>query len=141
MFREFKFIAFVALLSFVGCGGATQPKSIIHTGQIISISDTTACPKSADTVRFGRLSAGETGVKELRMRNTTQHPVVIRAYTRTCGCTTFEFDPQPIAPNQETTARLSFDTQGLQGWQFKLIEIEFAGGAAPQKIYVDAEVE
>lgn len=87
------------------------------------------------------MRSGEIAVKSLRLRNDSQHPVVVVSYTRTCGCTTFNFDSQPIASGSEAAASLTFDSGGLTGWQFKLIEVQLAGATTPLKIYVDAEVE
>ncbi|MEG0498435.1 MAG: DUF1573 domain-containing protein [Alistipes sp.] len=144
MHRRFKIGALIALCSCgLSCGSGTssQPQIVPYTGQIITISDTTLRTGGVDTVRFGRLFEGEQAAKEVRLRNATTRPIVISGYTRSCGCTTFEFERQPIAPNAESPIRLTFDSQGLRGWQFKLIEVSIANAAAPLKIYVDTEIE
>lgn len=87
------------------------------------------------------MRSGEIAVKSLRLRNDSQHPVAVVSYTRTCGCTILEFNKQPIASGSEAVAYLTFDSGGLTGWQFKLIEVQLAGATTPLKIYVDAEVE
>lgn len=135
-------LSLLACCSFlaVGCG-RTPPKTITPTGEIISLSDSILRSGGADTIHFGRMHSGEIAVKSLRLRNDSQRPVAVISYTRTCGCTIFDFDTQPITSGSEAAASLTFDSGGLTGWQFKLIEVQFANAAAPLKIYVNAEVE
>ena len=62
-------------------------------------------------------------------------------FSKTSGCTTLDYDSQPIKPDEQRAARLTFDARGAHGWQLKLIKIRLAGAAEPHRLYVEAEVE
>lgn len=87
------------------------------------------------------MHTGEIAVLPLVFENKSPQPIVITGYDRTCGCTTLDYDSQPIKPNEQRAARLTFDARGAHGWQLKLIKIRLAGAAEPHRIYVEAEVE
>lgn len=131
-----------AILSLLVAGCSVGPKKTVHlVGQLIDLSDSVLRTGGTDTVRFGHLHAGETAVKQLRLRNGSTQPLAILSIERTCGCTQLEVDSQPLIPGAQRAVTLSFDSRGLRGWQFKLVEIRFAQAAAPFRLYVEAEVE
>ena len=68
-------------------------------------------------------------------------PVAVASYRRSCGCTTLEFDSQPIAPGDAQQVTLTFDSRGEWGWQLKTLDIALAGGAKPLRLLVEADVE
>lgn len=121
------------------CGGNQTPAS--HTGRSITLTDTILTTGGSDTVRFGHMRSGETAQLQLWLVNDASHAVAVTAYERTCGCTTLEFDPQPIAPGAERQITLTFDSRGISGWQFKAVDITLAGAAYPLRLWVEAEVE
>ena len=123
------------------CGGRRPEKHAAPSGQTIVFSDAILRSGGTDTVRFGYMRSGEIAVKPLILHNASDRPAVVAECTQSCGCTTLEFDNQPILPGEKRAARMIFDARGLTGWQFKLLEVRFAGGRKPLKIYVEAEVE
>lgn len=136
-----QFVVLAALgVLLAGCGG-TARKQVPRTGQLIVLSDSVLRTGGTDTVRFGHLHSGETAVKGLRLHNETAQPLAILSVERTCGCTELDVDFQPLLPGTERAATLAFDSRGLRGWQFKLLEIRFAQAAAPFRLYVEADVE
>lgn len=87
------------------------------------------------------MHSGEIAVLPLLLENKTQQPLVVTHYERTCGCTTLDYENQPIKVDGLLPARLTFDARGMQGWQFKLLTIHLAGLSTPLRIYIEAEVE
>lgn len=87
------------------------------------------------------MHSGEIAVKPLILHNTSQRAISIARCTRSCGCTTLEFENQPFTPGEKRAASMTFDSRGLTGWQFKLLEVWLAGSEKPLKIYIEAEVE
>ena len=75
--------------------GARQVKTE-RKGRIITLTDTILDTGGTDTVRFGRLHSGEIAQLRLWLANETSGPVIIAKYGRSCGCTTLEYDNQPI---------------------------------------------
>lgn len=110
-------------------------------GPIVAITDRTLDAGSSDTVRFGRLRSGEIAVQRLRIVNRTQRTTAITAYDRSCGCTTLEFDSQPLAPGAGRTVEVIFDSRGEYGWQFKRLDLRLAGAQAPLQLFVEADVQ
>lgn len=137
MFRAFPILALAAALA--ACGQSPAPRE--RKGPVIALSDRIFDTGGTDTVRFGRLHSGEIAVLHLWIDNRASRPAVITSYERTCGCTTLEFEPQPLAPGNARRVSLTFDSRGLRGWQLKALDLKLAGAAHPLRLFVEAEVE
>ncbi len=110
-------------------------------GQKILLSDSMMCRGGADTIRFGFMHSGEIAVKPLVLHNRTNEPLLLTGTTQHCDCVALEFDPQPLRPDEQRIVRLRFDARGLTGWQFKTIDLHWAGKRHPLRLYVDVDVE
>ena len=121
------------------CG--TRPNTTERKGRIIALTDSILTTGGTDTVRFGRLGSGEIAQLRLWLANDASRPVAVASYRRSCGCTTLEFDSQPIAPGDARQVTLTFDSRGEWGWQLKTLDIALAGGAKPLRLLVEADVE
>ena len=137
MTRMLAILALAALA--VGCG--TSPRAVERKGRIISLTDSILTTGGTDTVRFGRLGSGEIAVLRLWLANDASRPVAVASYRRSCGCTTLEFDREPVAPGAARRLRLRFDSRGEHGWQLKTVDLHLAGAARPLRIFVEAEIE
>ena len=120
--------------------GARQVKTE-RKGRIITLTDTILDTGGTDTVRFGRLGSGEIAVLRLWLANDASRPMAIASYRRSCGCTTLEFDAQPIAPGDARQVTLTFDSRGERGWQLKALDITLAGGQRPLRLFVEADIK
>ena len=120
--------------------GARQVKTD-RKGRIITLTDTILDTGGTDTVRFGRLGSGEIAVLRLWLANDASRPVAVASYRRSCGCTTLEFDAQPIAPGDARQVTLTFDSRGERGWQLKALDITLAGGQRPLRLFVEADIK
>lgn len=87
------------------------------------------------------MHTGEVAVLPLLLANESEQPLVLVRYDRTCGCTTLEYENQPIKASEVLPAKISFDARGMEGWQFKVLTLHFAGRTEPFRLYVEAEVE
>ena len=137
MTRMLAILALAALA--VGCG--TSPRAVERKGRIISLTDSILTTGGTDTVRFGRLGSGEIAVLRLWLANDASRPVAVASYRRSCGCTTLEFDAQPIAPGDARQVTLTFDSRGERGWQLKALDITLAGGQRPLRLFVEADIK
>ncbi len=131
----------LALLAALGAACGSQPARHDHKGLTITITDQTFDTGGSDTLRFGRLHSGEIAVQQVWLRNESSRPAAIVACERSCGCTSLEYDMQPIAPGGELQAEAVFDSRGEQGWQFRQLTLTLAGGRQPLRIFFEAEVE
>lgn len=121
------------------CGNRTP--STERKGPIIILTDSTLTAGGTDTVRFGRMHSGEIAVQRLWIENRTARPTAIVSYETSCGCTSLEFDPQPIRSGEAQRVSLTFDARGEYGWQLKALDIALAGADRPLRIFVEAEIE
>ena len=137
MTRMLAILALAALA--VGCG--TSPRAVERKGRIISLTDSILTTGGTDTVRFGRLGSGEIAVLRLWLANDASRPMAVASYRRSCGCTTLEFDAQPIAPGDARQVTLTFDSRGERGWQLKALDITLAGGQRPLRLFVEADIK
>lgn len=131
---------FLLLAASLAACGPRQVKSE-RKGQIITLTDRILDTGGTDTVRFGRLRSGEIAVLRLWLANQAERPVAVTGYERSCGCTTLEFDTQPITPKDAQQVSLTFDARGEWGWQLKTLDVTLAGGRKPLRLFIEAEVE
>ena len=125
--------------SLAACG-ARQVKTE-RKGRIITLTDKILDMGGTDTVRFGPLGSGEIAVLRLWLANDASRPMAVASYRRSCGCTTLEFDAQPIAPGDARQVTLTFDSRGERGWQLKALDITLAGGQRPLRLFVEADIK
>lgn len=128
-------ILFLALA--MGC--QTRPTTV-QTGPALEISDATLAEGTSDTIRFGRLHAGETGVKRFRLRNTSSRTLIVTRYEVSCQCVKPEFERRPLKPGEEIPLSVRFDSRGEYGWQMKLLKFYTSESGEPLRIYVEADV-
>lgn len=112
-----------------------------HKGRIIPLTDTILDTGGTDTVRFGRLHSGEIAVLRLWLANRTERPLAVISYGRSCGCTTLDYDSEPITPGGMRQVSLTFDSRGERGWQLKTLDLHFTDGRRPLRLFVEAEIE
>jgi len=144
MFRPTAAALLCALLA-AACGPrAGRNPSALPTdrrGRTIVLTDSLLAAGGADTIRFGRLRSGETAEQRFWLLNATGRNIAVASYTRSCGCTTLEYDARPLAPGDAARLTLRFDTRGERGWQMKSIGLALAGIERPLRLLVEAEVE
>lgn len=135
-------LAAAALLLTAACTSRSgRPAPAAATGRIIRITEQTLGTGGSDTIRFGHLYSGEIAVQQLQIVNETDRPIVLLEARTSCGCTSLEFDRQPIRAGENRQAELFFDSRGEWGWQLKRMDLQFAGAAAEFRIFVEADVE
>lgn len=137
MSRALVFLVLAALAA--SCG--TRPRPTERKGRIIPLTDSILNAGGTDTVRFGRLRSGEIAVLRLWLANDANRAVAVTSYRRSCGCTTLEYDSQPIAPGDAQQVSLTFDSRGEWGWQLKTLDITLAGAPKPLRLLIEADIE
>ena len=137
MVRTFVILTLAVLTA--ACGA--QPGTTRRKGRIIALTDSILTTGGTDTVRFGHLGSGEIAQLRLWLANDASRPVAVTSYRRSCGCTSLEFDSQPIAPGDAQQVTLTFDSRGEWGWQLKTLDISLAGASQPLRLFIEADVE
>lgn len=72
---------------------------------------------------FGEVKEGEVVEKKFRFKNNGEFPLIINNITSSCGCTTPEWPREPIAPKEESSILVRFNTKGKMGPQMKTITV------------------
>ena len=126
---------FCILLITLVIGCQSRRTSSVQSGPTLEISDETLTEGTSDTIRFGRLHSGETGIKRFRLQNTSSRTWVVARYEVSCECVTPEFDRRPLKPGEEIPFSVRFD------WQMKLLKLYASGSEEPLRIYVEADVD
>ena len=135
------------LLLLTACGSpqrqtvADRPIGDVQNDRILCVTDAMLATGGSDTVRFGRLRSGEIAVVPLWIGNATDRPIVPADYATSCGCTSLEFDTQPIRPGEARRMTVTFDARGEWGWQFRTVDLQLAGAGHPLRLFVEADVE
>lgn len=75
------------------------------------------------TFDFGSLKSGETVTHEYRFKNTGSADLLIAEAHGSCGCTVPEYPKTPIAPGDEGTIKVTFNSSGMSGQIAKTITI------------------
>lgn len=138
--RVEKIVILPLLVMFlVACGSPEATKTA--GGAVFDISSDVLAARADTLVDIGALRSGEIVKYDARLRNIGAEPFVIKEISTSCGCTSVEYEKQPIAPGAEGNFSFRFDSRGMWGVQRKLIEIRTSAGQRPYKITVQAAVE
>jgi hypothetical protein len=137
-----KAVVILVALFVVSCGGS--PKQIRATGGEGTVFDlsTRILENGRDTtISIGKMSAGEVIRYDAWLRNVDTIPLVITEVDTSCGCTSVEYDKQPIQPNQKAHFSFQFDSRGqMSGRQVKYIDIHTSASKNRYTIIISAEV-
>lgn len=76
-----------------------------------------------DAYDFGKVTEGTQIEHVFTFKNTGDVPLIISQVSASCGCTTPEYSRHPVAPGQEGTVKVVFDSNGQIGQQHKIISI------------------
>jgi hypothetical protein len=137
--QRFLIFNFSFLILLLTACGAPQPTKTAG-GAVFDISPEILASRADTLVDIGPMRSGEVVQYDARLRNTGAEPLVIKEISTSCGCTSVEYDKQPIAPGAEGAFSFRFDSRGMWGVQMKLIEIRTSAGQRPYQILVQAEV-
>ncbi|UII23263.1 DUF1573 domain-containing protein [Fulvivirga ligni] len=72
---------------------------------------------------FGDIHQGDKVEHVFKFENTGNEPLVISNVQVTCGCTASDWPRDPIAPGQESSMTIKFNSAGKMGTQNKVITI------------------
>jgi hypothetical protein len=121
-------IACMALLASCNNDGAeqsvaaTEIESASNTVETVS-ADAPAFKFVKESFDFGEITGGEKVSYDFKFTNIGKSPLIITNAIATCGCTVPEYPKEPVAPGEEGTIRVVFDSSGKLGMQNKVITI------------------
>ena len=91
-------------------------------------------------VEFGDVPYSATAVKSIRLKNTTDKPLVFVGYQATCRCTTIDLPQKAVEPNCWAEAEIKFDSRGEYGSVGNHIEVNTSDERCVISIWISAEV-
>ncbi|KGN75170.1 hypothetical protein HR11_05450 [Porphyromonas macacae] len=110
--KKFIYLMLTSLL-FITMGTAQNQKS---QGAVISAAET--------DYDFGNIKEANGNVSHtFIIKNTGSKPLVLTRVVASCGCTTPEFDKEPIAPGREGKIKVTFNPAGRPGQFIKTIAV------------------
>jgi hypothetical protein len=71
--------------------------------------------------KFKPVKEGKTIEHTFKFTNTGDEPLIISNYSVECDCTKAEYSNAPIMPGEAGEIRVTFDTKGKIGWQYRKI--------------------
>lgn len=69
------------------------------------------------------IQEGETLEYTWNFVNTGDAPLIISDYEVSCSCTKAFFSKAPIAPKDSSSIRVTFDSNGKIGWQYRKVKL------------------
>lgn len=133
-------ISLISVLFFASCGN--KRNSAAGTSKIaaetIVLSDSLI--SQLYTINLGRVSEGESILKEITLVNDTDHPIIITNIDAGCGCILFEFSRKPIAAGESGDIKMRFFTVGLTGDVMRVAKIKCSGCDIPKEVMINATV-
>jgi hypothetical protein len=106
-------------------------------------SDTSILPKfkwREEVYDFGVIIQGEKVSHTFVFKNVGKSNLIISSVYASCGCTVAKYDKKPIAPGEEGSIEVVFDSVGRNGIQNKTITV--VANTQPNKVelHITAEV-
>ena len=72
---------------------------------------------------FGRIEEGEKVGCIFTFKNEGDRPLVINSVVTSCGCTVPKYSTKPMAPGEDGTLEVEFNSSGYNGLQTKTITV------------------
>ncbi|MFW0716650.1 DUF1573 domain-containing protein [Pedobacter sp. N23S346] len=136
------FILAIAALSFTACRNANN-----STAEVAGSNNKTVVSPDAPVIvfereifDFGKIAQGEKVNHEFKFKNTGKSPLIISNATATCGCTVPEFPKEPILPGKEGVIKVTFNSQGKEGMQDKVITVNSNANLATASVHLVGDV-
>jgi hypothetical protein len=127
--KIFRLAIVVSLMAIISCSGdKTQvPASVVNIPNSASgKNDQSQLPVMEFTALehdFGKIIQGELVTYAFRFKNTGKSDLVIANISTSCGCTASEYPKVPVKPGEEEFVKVSFDSDGKEGFQNKTLVI------------------
>ena len=90
---------------------------------------------------FGTIAQGEKVSHTFIFRNIGDGPLQITDVTTSCGCTASKYSIEPVAPGENGTVEVIFDSYGREGKQLKSANVWTNCGEKPVKLQIFAEIK
>lgn len=90
--------------------------------------------------KFPEAKAGAQLEHVFEFKNTGTEPLIITKYEVDCTCTKAEYSKEPIMPGAASSIKITFDTTGKMGWQYRKIALYANTKKTPSTIEIRVKV-
>jgi hypothetical protein len=97
-------------------GGKNKASELEENAPVLTLLDSA-------TYEFGTVKEGDIVEHSFKFRNDGEFPLIINNVTASCGCTIPEWPREPIAPDEESSILVRFNSKGKPGPQVKTITV------------------
>ena len=73
--------------------------------------------------------------------NSGSEPLIISQYDVACDCTKVFYSSEPVLPGERGSIRVTFDTKGKTGWQYRGIQLFANTRKNPAEVEIRVKVE
>jgi hypothetical protein len=95
-----------------------------------------------DTIHdFGTLVEGEKVECEFAFMNKGKKEIIINEARASCGCTVAEYPKLPIKPGGKDIIKVTFNSQGKEGFNKKVVAVTTNGNPSIYEISIQADVK
>jgi hypothetical protein len=89
---------------------------------------------------FGQIKQGEEVTHVFKFKNTGTAPLIISNIGTSCGCTTSDWNSNPIAPGKTGSFTAKFNSAGKMGKQSKILTIQSNAATGSASVELMGEV-
>lgn len=136
------FILAIAALSFTACRNANNSTAEVadSNNKTVVSADSPVIVFEREIFDFGKIAQGEKVNHEFKFKNTGKTPLIISNATATCGCTVPEFPKEPVLPGKEGVIKVTFNSEGKEGMQDKVITVNSNANPATSSVHLVGDV-
>lgn len=114
----------ILLVIISGCSAGVDDKNSDSEGNIKAEDAKVKIVFAQEEHDFGRVTEGEKVGWYFKYKNEGDSDLIIKRASASCGCTVPEFDRKPLAPGEESTLKVIYDSRGRSGLEIKTVTIE-----------------
>jgi hypothetical protein len=93
------------------------------------------------THEFGTIAQGVVVEHTFKFSNKGTTPLIISSANGSCGCTVPIWPKEPIMPGDEGEIKVSFNSEGKYGMQYKTVTINYNSDSGPVILHMKGKVE
>ena len=138
------FILAAGFLALVSCSDATSKIKSEDERMAVEAATSASVPVfrfDKESHDFGDMKEGEVGTTDFTFTNEGEVPLIISSAQGSCGCTVPEYSNAPIAPGEECTITVRFNSTGKPGNQTKTVTLSANTVPNTKVLTITAKVE
>lgn len=134
------------LMAFTACDSAASKIDSNSDDKKVDVSTVEETGKpvfsfNEESHDFGEIEEGTVAKHDFVFKNTGDAPLIITNAAGSCGCTVPQWPREPIAPGEEGTIHVEFNSQGRTGNQQKQVTLNANTQPNTMVLKISAQVQ